>query len=156
MPLFLAKVSKLLFQKKLFYKTPEGVCDFFLFVDAKSSRGNLFLSYCTSIGASHLNEPHSSTSVPRRLSLGMIDMVNFSTVAVEASLVIFAVPRLREPLYSVPHCPLCLFTIRSTPFVCGAVNSVYVPAGTCIPASLIAVDVVICVAALAPVLHTRS
>ena len=66
----------------------------------------------------------------------------FHCAQCEPQLVIFAVPRSSEPLYSVPHCPLCLFTIRSTPLVCGAVNSVYVPAGTCIPASLIAVDVV--------------
>src|SRR5258708_31246624 len=82
------------------------------------------LPHCTSIGAVHLNEPHSNTSVPCRLSPGMIDIVNSSTVAVAASLIIPALPRLSAGLYSVPHCPVCLFTIRSTPFLCGAVNSV--------------------------------
>src|ERR1700733_13913139 len=100
------------------------------------------INYCTSIGAIHLKEPHSNTSVPCRLSLGMIDMVNSSTGDVTTSLVMPALPRLCAGLYSVPHCPVCLFTIRSTPFLCGAVNSVYVAAGSCIPASLIGVDVV--------------
>src|ERR1700733_8902520 len=125
---------------------------------ATSKRGNhdKRLPHCTSIVATHLNEPHSNTSVPCRLSPGMTDIVNSSTGAAATSLTIPAVPRLYERLYSVPHSPVCLLTIRSTPFACGAVNSVYVPAGTCIPASFIGVDVVNCVASLAPVLHTRS
>ena len=142
--------------KKLFYKTPVGPCDFFYLLRHQvESRGffpiSLHFDRCDP-----LERTPFDTSVPCRLSLGMIDIVNSSTGAGATSVVILAVPRSSEPLYSVPHCPLCLFTIRSTPFACGAVNSVYVPAGTCISASLIGVDAVNCVAALAPVLHTRS
>src|SRR4029079_6909559 len=110
----------------------------------------IFYAYCTSIGALHLNEPHSNIRVPYRLSVGRIDIVNFSTGVDATSLLILPAPRSSERLYSVPHCPVCLLTISSTPFVCGAVNSVYLPAGTCIPASFIGADVVNCVAALAP------
>ena len=113
-------------------------------------------SHRTSIGADHLKEPHSITSVPCCVSPGTIEIVNSSTGEGSASVFIFAMPRLRDPLYSVPHCPLCLFTIRSTPFVCGTVHNVYVPAGTCMPASFMGADVVNCVAAFAPVRHTRS
>src|SRR5437763_4888919 len=107
-------------------------------------------SHSTSIGAVHLKEPHSITSVPCCAPLEMMEIVNSSTGVVSVSLVIFAMPRLREPLYSVPHCPNCLFTIRSTPPVCGTVHNVYVPAGTCIPASFVFADVVYCVALFAP------
>ena len=84
-----------------------------------------------------------------------MEIVKRSTGAVGVSTCIGAVPRSRAALYSVPHWPLCLLTIRSAPpFVRGTVHSVYVPAGTAIPASVIGADVVNCVAALAPVRHT--
>jgi hypothetical protein len=123
---------------------------------AKKRGTQVVISHSTSIGAVHLKEPHSITSVPCRLSAGMMEIVNSSTGAVSAWVVILATPRLREALYSVPHCPVCLFTISSTPSVCGTVQRVYVPAGTCSPASFMDADVVNCVAAFAPVRHTRS
>ena len=117
---------------------------------------NGYCPYCVSICAVHLKEPHSIMSVPCRASCGTIEMVNSSTGAESVWLVILAMPRLREALYSVPLCPVCLFTIRSTPPVCGMVHNVYVPAGICMRANLIGADVVNCVAAFAPVRHTRS
>src|SRR4051794_36222048 len=106
------------------------------------------------MGAVHLKEPHSMTSVPCCASVGTMAIVNSSTGAATAWLVILAMPRLCEASYSVPHCPVCLFTIRSTPPLCGAVHNVYLPAGTWRPASLIGAEVVNCVASLAPVRHT--
>jgi len=106
--------------------------------------------------ATALNEPHSITRVPCFASPGTMEIVNASTGAVSVSLVILDMPRLRERSYEVPHCPVCLFTIRSTPSACGTVHSVYIPAGTCMPARIIGADVVNCVASFAPVRHTRS
>ena len=83
-------------------------------------------------------------------------MVNFSTGVSTLSDFIGAVPRSWARLYSVPHCPVCRFTMRSTPLTCGTVHSVYVPAGSDNPASVIGAEVVNWVAAFAPVRQTRS
>jgi Fic-DOC domain mobile mystery protein B len=61
-----------------------------------SDNENRDLLYSTSIGALHLNVPHSSTSIPCRLSMGRMDIVNSSTGAGTTSLVILVEPRSRE------------------------------------------------------------
>ena len=97
------------------------------FIDAcvrLSSTVRLEKLYSTSIGAVHLKEPHSITSVPCFVSSRIIEIVNSSTGVCNVCMVIFAVPRLCALLYSVPHCPVCLFTIKSTPSLCGTVHKV--------------------------------
>jgi hypothetical protein len=108
------------------------------------------------MGALHRKLPHASVSVPCFASRGSIAMVNFSTGLVTLSACSGARPRSWARLYSVPHCPVCLLTMRSTPRRCGAVHSVYVPAASSSPASVIGTEVVNWVAALAPVRQMRS
>ena len=83
----------------------------------------LFL-YRTTIGAVHRKLPQASASVPCFASLGSIEMVNFSIGLGEFSDPSRALPRSCSRLYSVPHCPVCLFTMRSTLWACGAVHRV--------------------------------
>ena len=123
---------------------------------ASSTQSMAVTPHCTSIGAVHRNGPHSIVSAPRALPLETIEIVNFSTGVASVSVFMGAMPRSCEPSYSVPHCPVCRFTIKSAPFVRGTVHNVYVPAGTRMPARVMGADVVNCVAALAPVRHTRS
>src|SRR5215213_9425958 len=110
----------------------------------------------TSIGAVHRNVPHVMISVPLLAPPGSLAMVNCSTGGSALPDFMAAVPRSRALLYSVPHCPVCRFTIGSTPPVRGIVNRVYVPAGSDNPASLTGCETVSWVAALAPVRQTRS
>ena len=108
------------------------------------------------MGAVHRNVPHAIASVPCVAPLDSIEMVNFSTDAPTLSDVIGTVPRSWLRLYSVPHCPVCRFTMRSTRPACGTVHKVYVPAGTDNPPSVIGAEVLNWVAAFAPVRQTRS
>ena len=88
----------------------------------------------TTIGALQRNVPHSTTSVPFFAPAGATEMVNFSTGELVVSTAKRCVPRLSFSLYSVPHCPNCLFTMRSAcPSFRGTVHNVYVPAGRCRP-----------------------
>ena len=114
------------------------------------------MCHCTTTGAVHRNVPQLITSVPCLASLGSIEMVNFSTGVPTLSAFIGARPRSWARPYSVPHCPVCRFTISSTPATCGRVHRVYVPAGSDNPASVIGAEVVSWVAAFAPVRQTRS
>src|ERR1700722_16361311 len=108
------------------------------------------------MGAVHRNGPHDSANAPRSLPLGVMDIVNSSTGVPSVSTPMGAFPKSCDASYSVPHCPDCRLTIKSTPFARGTVHNVYVPADSRIPASVTGADVVNCVAALAPVRHTRS
>src|SRR5579862_6750822 len=106
------------------------------------------------MGAVHRNGPHSIASMPCVAFEGVIDMVNISTGDASVAVDMAATPRSFALSYSVPHCPVSRFTIKSAPFARGTVHSVYLPAGTRRPAMVIGTVVLNCVAALAPVRHT--
>ena len=106
------------------------------------------------MGAVHRNVPHAIASVPCLASTGSIEMVNFSTgVPTLSDRHRHRAQVLGSAVFRSPLPGLLVHDEVHAP-ACGTVHSVYVPAGSGNPASVIGAEVVNWVAALAPVRQT--